>query len=54
VLSFDRQRAGVVDRIDACFLGHPVIVRFPSVAVPPFGASWVGAFAPGELVVLPR
>jgi hypothetical protein len=46
------QVVGVVDRIDARCRDHRVVVRFPSVAVPPFGASWVDAFSPGELAVV--
>jgi hypothetical protein len=46
------QAVGVVDRVDARFRDHKVVVRFPSVTVPPFGAGWVDVFSPGELVVI--
>jgi hypothetical protein len=46
------QAVGVVDRIDTRCRGHPVIVRFPTVPVPPFGTAWCDAFATGELVVI--
>jgi hypothetical protein len=46
------QAVGVVDWIDDRFRDHKVAVRFPSVKTEPFGASWVDAFAPGELVVI--
>jgi hypothetical protein len=40
---------GVVDRLDERYGDHPVVVRFPTVTVPPFGQAWVDGFAADEL-----
>jgi hypothetical protein len=46
------QNVGTVDRVDARYGDHCVIVRFPTIACPPFGSPWVDAFTPDELVAL--
>jgi hypothetical protein len=46
------QNVGVVDRIDAHYGEHCVVVRFPTIACPPFGSPWVDAFSPGEVVLV--
>jgi hypothetical protein len=45
-----RGAVGVVDRLDERYGDHLVVVRFPTVIVPPFGHAWVDAFAPDEVV----
>ena len=40
---------GVVDRLDARFGDHPIIVVFNSLRHPPFGEPWVETFSAVEL-----
>jgi hypothetical protein len=46
------QNVGVVDRVDDRYGDHCVVVRFLTIACPPFGSPWVDAFTPEELVVV--
>jgi hypothetical protein len=40
---------GVVDRFDARFGDHPIIVVFDTLRHPPFNDPWVEGFNPVEL-----
>jgi hypothetical protein len=46
------QNVGTVDRIDARYGEHCVVVVFRSIATPPFGTAWCDTFTPSELVVV--
>jgi hypothetical protein len=46
------QNVGTVDRIDARYGDHSVVVMFLTIACPPFGSPWVDAFMPDELVLI--
>jgi hypothetical protein len=46
------QNVGAVDRIDERYGEHCVIVVFRGIACPPFGAPWVDAFTPDELMAV--
>ena len=46
------QQIGVVDRIDGRLGEHQIVVRFPTIACPPFGEAWVDSFMASELVVI--
>jgi hypothetical protein len=42
-------KIGQVDRFDARFSDHPIIVVFNTLRHPPFNDPWVEGFSPDEL-----